>query len=164
VKIERVFAIASGVFLFSLSGPGDLAAHEKLSKSVCANPKPETLCDSGNTCGKKTVPCAVDVKRTASSTSATAAVPNAKGNQVFCVAVGTPVKWYSTSKKTGFIVDFGSASPFAEETVIGGSDREVSTVTKKPGCYKYSVGACYSGGLSGMCESAEAEVIATGGK
>ncbi len=165
MKIQRVIAISGGVFLLSLSAAGHVAAHEKLSKSVCANPHPETLCDSGNTCGSASVPCAVDVKRTANSTSATAAVPSAKGNAVFCVGVGTTVKWASDSKNTGFVIDFGASSPFAPAgTILGGSDRAVSVVTKKPGCYKYSVGACVSGGISGMCESAEAEIIATGGK
>ena len=166
MKIERVFAIATGVLLLFGPTTGDLGAHEKLSgKSACANPKPETLCDSGNTCGSATVPCAVDVKRTANSTSSTAAVPNKGGNKLFCVGVGTPVKWHSSDKNTGFVVDFGTTSPFAERTtVIGGSDREVSISASKLGCYKYSAGACVSGGLSGMCESAEAELVVTGAK
>lgn len=165
MKIQRVIAIGGGALLLSLSAAGYVAAHEKLSKSVCANPHPETLCDSSNTCGSASVTCAVDVKRTSSSTSSTAAVPSAKGNKLFCVGVGTTVKWASDSKNTGFVIDFGASTPFEPAaTILGGSDRAVSVVSKKAGCYKYSVGACVSGGISGMCESAEAEVIVTGAK
>jgi hypothetical protein len=61
-------------------------------------------------------------------------------------------------------VDFGPADPFAQGgTIIGGSDRSVSVVAKKPGCYKYSAGACVSGAIYGMCGNANAEVIVVGG-
>jgi plastocyanin len=105
----------------------------------------------------------VDVKRTSDGASTTASIPNAKGNAAFCVKVGTTVTWKSTSKDIGFLIDIGPASPFEPSgAIIGGSDRSVSVVAKKPGCYKYSAGACMSGEIYGMCGSGVAEVIITG--
>jgi hypothetical protein len=70
------------------------------------------------------------------------------------------VNWKSTSKNTGFVVDISNASPFEPGgAIIGGSDRVVSVVAQKSGCYKYSVGACVSGALSGMCANTSAEII-----
>jgi plastocyanin len=76
------------------------------------------------------------------------------------VKVGTAVQWKSTGKDIGFVVDFGSESPFDPPgAIIGGSDRSVSVVAKKPGCYKYSAGACRSGAIYGMCGQANARLI-----
>jgi hypothetical protein len=137
---------------------GGLAAEE----SVCAAPHPEATCTAANTCGSATAPCDVDIKRTGNGASATPVLPDAKSNKPFCAKVGTTLRWQSTSKNTGFVIDFGSASPFEPEAaIIGGSDRTVSVVAKKAGCYKYSVGACLSGSISGMCGSDNAEVILT---
>ncbi|MGC1452303.1 MAG: hypothetical protein WA830_19920, partial [Candidatus Sulfotelmatobacter sp.] len=60
------------------------------------------------------------------------------------------------------VLDFGPDSPFSSEAVMGGSDRTSSTVANKKGCYKYSVGACVSGSIYGMCASIETELIVTG--
>jgi plastocyanin len=105
----------------------------------------------------------VDVKRTSDGASTTSSIPNAKSNAAFCVKVGTTVTWKSTGKDIGFLIDFGPASPFEPSGVIsGGSDRFVSVVAKKPGCYKYSAGACKSGEIYGMCGSRNDEIIITG--
>jgi hypothetical protein len=133
-------------------------------KYLCSEPDPQAICTAANTCGSASTPCTVDVKRTASEASATPSIPNAKGNQVFCVAAGTKVNWKSGSKNTGFVLDFGPSSPFSSDTIIGGSDRSSSTVANKKGCYKYSVGACVSGAIYGMCGSAETELVVTGGQ
>jgi hypothetical protein len=102
----------------------------------------------------------VDVKRTRDSASATPSIANAKSNALFCIKQGTPVLWKSTQKNTGFVVDFGPASPFEpQDTIIGGSNRDVSVAAKEPGCYKYSVGACISGASYGMCGSSKAEAV-----
>jgi len=105
----------------------------------------------------------VDVKRTSDSAAAVAGIANPKANAPFCVKTGTKVTWQSLSKDTGFVIDVGSRSPFDPPgAVIGGSDRSVTVVAKKPGCYKYSTGACVSGAIYGMCDSVEGDVIVVG--
>ncbi len=92
-------------------------------------------------------------------------IADAKGNSTFCVKAGTTIVWESTQKNTGFVVDFGTSSPFgSDDAIIGGAKRSVSVTAMKPGCYKYSVGACISGEIQGMCgsESAEAIILAPG--
>jgi len=76
------------------------------------------------------------------------------------VKVGTTLQWKSTGKDIGFVVDFGPASPFNPPgAIIGGTDRSVSVVAAKPGCYKYSAGACMSGAIYGMCGDTKVEMI-----
>lgn len=130
-------------------------------KYLCSEPNPQAICTADNTCGSSSSPCTVEIKRTSDSASATPVIPNAKGNQPFCVKAGTKVIWKSGSKNTGFVLDFGPELPFGTEAIIGGSDRSPSTVANKKGCYKYSVGACVSGAIYGMCESVETELIIT---
>jgi plastocyanin len=138
-----------------------LAASEKGKlKSGCTETNAVALANSSNTCGSSSNPCIVDVKRTSSSASATPGIQGAKANQLFAVAVGTTVTWQSTSKDTGFVIDFGSSSPFDPSgAIMGGSDRAVSVVAKRPGCYRYSVGACVAGAIYGMCDSKQVELV-----
>jgi plastocyanin len=75
------------------------------------------------------------------------------------VKAGTTVVWKSDTKHQGFIVDMGPTSPFNIDDIIGGSNKSVSVVAKTPGCYKYSVGACISGEIYGMCGNSTAEVV-----
>jgi plastocyanin len=143
-----------------LASLGMAADKKPNAKYACAEPDPAAMCTPANTCGSASTPCVVDVKRTANSASATPSIPGAKGNSTFCVKAGTTVVWKSTSKNVGFVVDVSEASPFDPSgAIIGGSDREVTTVAKRPGCFKYSAGACVSGAIYGMCASANAEVI-----
>ncbi len=130
-------------------------------KYLCSEPNPQAICTAENTCGSSSTACTVEIKRTSDSASATPVIPNAKGNQPFCVKAGTKVIWKSGSKNTGFVLDFGPEQPFGTEAIIGGSDRSPSTVANKKGCYKYSVGACVSGAIYGMCDSVETELIIT---
>src|SRR5206468_8916626 len=103
------------------------------SKYACSEPNPAQLCTAANTCGSASSPCTVDVKRTADSASSTPSIPNAKGNSLFCVKVGTTVKWISSEKENGVVVDVGTSSPFDPAgAIIGGSDRSVSVVAKRP--------------------------------
>jgi plastocyanin len=168
MKIQRSFAIWSSslllpIFLLS-SSVGGQAQSSKGNKYACSEPKPAALCNASNTCGSASTPCTVDIKRTSYAAQATPSIPNAKGNSTFCVKTGTTVTWQSTSKNTGFVLDFGPSSPFDQGgTIIGGSDRTVSTVAKKEGCYKYSAGACVSGAIYGMCGTGNAELIVVGG-
>jgi len=157
----RCISLMSMLLLFL----GNSNAESKDSKYVCSEPNPAQLCSSANTCGSSSSPCSVDVKRTADSASSTPSIPNAKGNSLFCVKVGTTIKWNSSGKDNGFVVDVGPASPFEPAgAIIGGSDRSVSVLAKRPGCFKYSAGACQSGATYGMCGTADAELIVTDGK
>ena len=126
---------------------------------ACTKDSSPQMCTDQNTCSSSG--CSVDVRRTANAASATPSIPNAKGNSLFCIKAGTKVEWKSTGKDIGFVVDFGPNTPFDHGAIIGGSDRTVTTVAQKPGCYKYSAGACRSGAIYGMCGQANAQVIVT---
>jgi len=161
---SRVVIWCSLFFLPLLLMANQTTAQEKRSngKTVCSQPQPEQLCTAGNTCGSPSNPCTVDVKRTGDSAEVTADVADKKGNALFCVKTGTTVTWRSPSKNVGFLVDVGPPFPFRPgEAIIGGSDRPVSVVATKPGCYKYSAGACASGAIYGMCKTVEGEIIVT---
>lgn len=137
-----------------------VADKKGIGKYACSESNPASLCNADNTCGSASDPCTVDVKRTANSASAIPSIAKAKSNGLFCIKQGTPVLWKSTQKNTGFVIDFGPSSPFEpQDTIIGGSNREVSVAAKEPGCYKYSVSACISGAAYGMCGSGNAEAV-----
>jgi len=129
-------------------------------KYVCAEPSPQSLCTADNTCSASG-PCTVDIKRKGmSGATATPGFPKAKENSLFCVKAGTTVTFQSTAKGTGFVVDFGPSSPFdPPDAIIGGSAKPVAVAAKRPGCFKYSAGACVSSSTFGMCGSGEAEAI-----
>jgi hypothetical protein len=136
------------------------AAQKKGNKYACSEEQPEKLCNASNTCGSPSSPCNLDVKRTANSASVTPDIPNAKGNSLFCIKVGTTVNWKSTGKNIGFLIDFGPDSPFEPaDAISGGYSSPASVVAKKAGCYKYSAGACAAGGIYGMCKDTSAEAI-----
>jgi len=128
-------------------------------KYVCSETNPETMCNAATTCGSASTPCTVDVKRSANAASVTPDIPN----RPFCVKVGTTVTWKSSSKNTGFVLDFGPTSPFEQGTIIGGSDRSVSAVAKNVGCHKFSAGACVSGSIYGMCGNVDTEIVVISG-
>jgi len=165
MKIDRRFAIRRSLLLLPLVILASYAtAQSKSSRYTCSEPSPAQLCNASNTCGSGSTPCTVDVKRTANAASSTASIPNAKSNALFCVKTGTTVTWNSTGKNIGFVVDVGPSSPFEPPgAIIGGSDRSVSVMATKAGCYKYSAGACMSGAIYGMCGTAKAELIIIGG-
>jgi len=163
MRSNRYFEVGSAILLLSLVWTNTAVA-QKSSKYACSEPNPAQLCNADNSCGSPNTPCVVDVKRTSNASSSTASIEKPKANALFCVKPGTKVTWKSTGKETGFVVDIGGpTSPFDPAgAIIGGSDREVSVTAKKPGCYKYSAGACVSGAVYGMCGTATAEVIVTG--
>ena len=137
-------------------------AQSKSNPYACSPSVSAQMCTAENTCGSGSNPCSVDVKRTANAASSTPSIPNAKGNSLFCIKPGTTVQWKSTGKDIGFVVDFGPASPFdPPRAIIGGTDRTVTVVAKKAGCYKYSAGACRSGAIYGMCGQTNAQLIIT---
>lgn len=136
------------------------ATAQKKSKYACAEPKPETLCTADNTCGSASNPCTVNVNKEGSSASATASISQSKKNALFCVKSGTKVVWMSSNKNTGFVIDFGPESPFEpNDPIIGGGKNQVAVEAKRPGCFKYSVGACFSGATYGMCGNSQTEAI-----
>jgi len=170
MKIQRYVAICCGLMVFPVAvmatyvSAKGLNGDNKNNKYVCSESNPGSMCNASTTCGSTTSACNVDVKRSGgNSASATPSIPNAKGNTPFCVKIGTTVTWQSSSRNTGFVLDFGPSSPFdvPDGTIIGGADRPISVVAKKPGCFKYSVGACVSGTIYGMCGSANSELVVT---
>ena len=159
---NRCFAIKGTSLLLGIVVLSNCAAAQsKSSDYACTETHPETQCTEVTTCGSGSTPCSVDVRRTANAAKATPNLPNAKSNAAFCVKVGTSIEWKSTGKDIGFVVDFGpTATPFDHTgAIIGGSDRSVSVVAKKPGCYKYSAGACRSGAIYGMCGQTTAKMV-----
>ena len=160
-------SLAVGCSLLALSAVL-LAPHvvgkDKNNKYLCSEQNPGQICSADTTCGSVSSPCGVDIKRISSGASIIPGIPGAKANKPFCVKAGTTVTWKSESKNVGFVVDFGPSSPFETETIIGGSDRQVSLVAKNPGCYKFSAGACVSGESYGMCGETSDEMIVTAGK
>lgn len=137
----------------------ETAQAQKKNQYACVEPDPTAYCTARAMCGSASSPCSVDVKRTSEAASATPSIPGAKGNAPFCVKVGTTVVWKSETKHQGFVVDMGPNSPFAVDDIIGGSDKSVTVVAKNPGCYRYSAGACLSGGIYGMCGNGNAEIV-----
>lgn len=165
MKLHGCFAVTCAALLLMLAVlSSNAAAQSQSSKYACSEVSPAQLCTTANTCGSASSPCTVDIKRTSDSASSTPSIPNAKGNSLFCVKVGTTVKWVSTEKDNGFVVDVGPSSPFDPAgAIIGGSDRSVSVVAKRPGCFRYSAGACRAGAIYGMCGTANPELIVTDG-
>jgi plastocyanin len=139
------------------------AGKKGANKYVCSEANPASQCNASTLCGSASDPCIVSLKRKgANSASVMPSTSDAKANAPFCVKVGTTVTWESTSKNTGFILDFGPTSPFdTPGAIIGGSDRPISVVAKRPGCYKFSLGACTPGTMYGMCGSVDSEIIVT---
>jgi hypothetical protein len=164
MKIQRCFAMWCALFLLVVGLLPNLASAEEKKKSsskyACDEPNPASLCNAGNTCGPS---CTVDVKRTSYASSATPNTPGAKGNQLFCIKAGTTVTWQSTSKNTGFLIDFGPNSPFdPPDAIVGGSAKPASVVAKTPGCYKYGFQASNSDAIYGMSKASQAELIIIG--
>lgn len=163
MKIQRCSTMSFALMLLLVLMTGFATAEDKKKDSdqgACSNSNPASLCNAGNTCGSASTPCSVDVKRTAYSSSATPSVPGAKGNSLFCVKAGTTVTWMSSSKNTGFLIDFGAASPFDPPgTVMGGSAKSVSVVAKTPGCVKYNLSATAQNATYGKSKAAQSELI-----
>ncbi len=163
MTVYRFSTIRFAGILFPIAllvNPGMAEEKKPNPKYACSEPNPAQMCTAANTCGSPTTPCVIDVKRTSDSVSSTPGIPDAKANSTFCVKVGTTVIWKSTAKNVGFVVDVSEASPFNPAgAIIGGSDRSKSVVAKRPGCFKYSAGACVSGAIRGMCDTVNAELI-----
>ncbi len=162
MKVRHTLAVLTllSLLMFVLAG---VATAQSKGKYVCDEPNPQSLCTAANTC-PDSGPCTVDIKRQGmKGANATPGFPKAKDNSLFCIKPGTTVTWQSSSKNTGFVIDFGPSSPFEPpDAIIGGSNKPIPVVAKRPGCFKYSVGACVSGATYGMCGSGTAEAIVIG--
>jgi plastocyanin len=134
---------------------------KKIKGDVCSTSDPASICAAANTCGSASSPCSINIKRSGgSSATATPSIPDAKSNKAFCIKVGTSVTFMSSSRNTGFVIDFGSADPFDHQgSIIGGADRPITVTAKRAGCYTYSVGACTAGTVYGMCGNADTQLI-----
>ncbi len=168
MRIQRTVGFLFGFSCLMVLFPANyMSAHGKSDKYVCAEPQPQDMCNPSNTCGSSSMPCVIDVRRSGSnSASSKPNIPNAKSNAPFCIQAGTTVVWESSSKDTGFVIDFGPSTPFEQHpgAIIGGTDRKVTVVPRKTGCFKYSVGACTPGAIYGMCGNSDAEMVVTGPK
>lgn len=156
---SRTLSIASFLLLCIVLS-STLASAQKKSKYACDEPQPDSMCSAANTCGSTSSPCTVDITRSVSSSNVRPSIPNARNNQLFCVKAGTTVVWTSSKKNTGFMVAFGTDSPFEPDTpIMGGSDKKVKTRAATPGCYKYDAGSFTSGTIYGMSSGSRPELV-----
>ena len=167
MKMHR-FTIGCSLLLLPVLLIASFAAAEdkkKGSMDVCTSPNPASMCTADNTCGSPSTPCMVDIKLNSYSSSATPSIPGAKGNDLFCVKVGTTVTWQSTNKNTGFLVDPGKSSLFDPPgTFMGGSAKSVSAVAKTPGCLNYHVSATAQNAIYGKSKASTATLIVVAGQ
>ena len=130
------------------------------SKYVCDEPDPASMCTAANTCGSASAPCTVDITKSGNSSNVKPGVPNAKNNQLFCIKKGTAVVWMTSNKNTGFMISFGTDSPFdPDDPIVGGANKQVTVKASTPGCYKYDAGAFYSGATYGMSGGSKPELV-----
>jgi hypothetical protein len=138
----------------------DCTLTQAKSKYGCDEPQPADLCNAANTCGSASDACKVDIRKSGNSASVKPGIPNAKGNQFFCVKAGTTVVWMTSSKNTGFSVYFGTESPFTpDDPIVGGGAKPITVKAQTPGCYKYDAGAFYSGAVYGMSGGSKPELV-----
>ena len=163
MKVYRYLTAVGRLFTLPVLLTGIIVGEDtnKIKNDVCSASNPASICAPANTCGSASSPCSIDNKRDQGSyATATPSIPDAKSNRAFCIKVGTSVTFMSSSKNTGFVIDFGSPDPFDHEgAIIGGADRPVTVTAKHPGCYSYSVGACIPGTVYGMCGNADVQLI-----
>ncbi len=161
MKINLRFASLSVLLAFALLILNCTAAQaQKRSKYVCDEATPASLCSAANTCGSASAPCTVDINRSGHGANVKPSVPDAKGNQFFCVKAGTTVTWMSSNKNIGFMVSFPEDSPFSpDDPIMGGGNKPVSVKATTPGCYKYDVGAFVSAAVYGMGGGSKPELV-----
>ena len=162
MRIQRRFNSCSALFLLSffvLLSSATSQAQEK-NKHVCDEEQPESMCNAANTCGSASSVCTIDITRGSDSANVKPSIPNAKNNHLFCVKAGTTVVWMSSNKNNGFMVSFGTDSPFdPDDPIRGGGKKQVTTKAATPGCYKYDAGAFRSGTVYGMSGGSKPELV-----
>jgi hypothetical protein len=136
------------------------AQAQKKNRYACDDEKPESMCNAANTCGSPSSPCTIDVTRSGDFANVKPGIPDPKNNRLFCIKTGTTVVWMSSNKNNGFLVSFGSDSPFDPDgPIMGGAKKPVTTKANTPGCYKYDAGAFNSGTVYGMSGGNSLEVV-----
>ena len=122
MKIYRYLAALCCLFVLPLLLTNFVAGSDtqkKIKGDVCSVSNPASICAAANSCGSASSPCSIDIKRDQGSyATATPSIPDAKSNKAFCIKVGTNVTFMSSSKNTGFVIDFGSSDPFDHEGAI----------------------------------------------
>ena len=161
MRIQREFRACSTLLLLTfLLLLTCVSQAQKKSKYVCDESNPASLCTAANTCGSATAPCTININKSGSSSTVKPSVPDAKNNQFFCVKTGTTVVWTTSNKNTGFMVSFGTDSPFdPDDPIIGGANKPITAKATTPGCYKYDAGAFYPGGIYGMSGGSKPEIV-----
>jgi hypothetical protein len=128
MKIYRYLAALCCLFVLPLLLTNFVAGSDtkkKIKNDVCSASNPASICAAANNCGSASSPCSIDIKHDQGAyATATPIIPDAKSNKAFCIKVGTSVTFMSSSKNTGFVIDFGSSDPFDHEgAIMGGADR-----------------------------------------
>jgi hypothetical protein len=163
IRLQHRLSIWNALFVVAcivLLSCATAEAQKKKSKYVCDEQQPESMCNAANTCGSEESPCRIDIRRSTSSANVKPGIPNAKDNQFFCVKAGTTVVWKSSNKNNGFMISFGTDSPFdPDDPIVGGGKKPVSTKASTPGCYKYDAGAFRSGTVYGMSGGSKGELV-----
>lgn len=161
MKVYRYFTAVGSLFALPVLLSSFMVGEDtnKIKNDVCSASNPASIC--ANPCGSASSPCTIDIRRSGNDyATAKPSVPGAKANMPFCIKVGTTVSFSTSSKNTGFVIDFGKDNPFDHQgSIIGGADRPITVTAKHPGCYNYSVGACTPGTVNGMCGNAETQLI-----
>jgi plastocyanin len=164
MKVYRYLAAVFCLFVLPLF-LADLVVSQdvkkKVKNDVCSASNSAHVCAEANTCGSASSPCTIDIRRSGNNyATAKPSFPDAKANKAFCIKVGTTVTFSTSSKNTGFVIDFGKDNPFDHEgSILGGADRPITVTAKHPGCYTYSIGACTPGTVHGMCGNADSQLI-----
>jgi plastocyanin len=164
MKGYHYFAAVSCLLVFPLfltSFVDSQETNQKVKNDVCSASNPASICAEANTCGSSSSPCTIDIRRSGNDyATAKPSIPDAKTNKAFCIKVGTTVTFSTSSKRIGFIIDFGKDNPFDHEgSIRGGANKPITVTAKHPGCYTYSIGACTPGTVHGMCGNANAQLI-----
>jgi hypothetical protein len=162
MRIQHQFGTLGALLvLLCIAALGSVTAQaQKKSKYACEEAQPESMCNAANTCGSDSSPCTIDITRSASSSNVKPGIPNAKNNQFFCIKAGTTVVWKSSNKNHGFMVSFGTDSPFdPDDPIMGGGQKPVRTKASTPGCYKYDAGTFRSGTVYGMSSGSKGELV-----
>src|SRR3974377_156151 len=136
------------------------ACAQAKSKYVCDEAQPDSMCTAANTCGSASAPCTIDITKAGESSNVKPGIPNAKNNQFFCIKKGTTVVWMTANKNTGFMISFGTDSPFdPDDPIVGGANKQVTVKAATPGCFKYDAGAFFSGATYGMSGGSKPELV-----
>jgi len=156
VNIWNMWLLSSCILLLSCA----TAQAQKKGKYSCDETQPDNMCSAANTCGSASSQCTIDIRRGSDSANVKPSIPEAKNNQLFCIKSGTTVVWKSSNKNNGFMVSFGTDSPFEPDgPIMGGGQKPVTTKAVTPGCYKYAAGAFRSGTVKGMSGGSNPELV-----